>query len=139
MASDEAKGIGSLERAYTVYRAKDVMTKGMVWEYMIFKLVVDQLGRRVVVALYLVADHLHLLVYLMLGILAMEDNISQDVYGLGKMLFRHGGIEHGVLLVGKGIQLASHALQGIDDLQSPPPLCALEGHVLTEMCQSFLA
>ena len=119
--------------------AKDIMSKGMVLEDQVLKLIVDQLRGRVVVALDLIADYLHLLVDLVLGIQAVKHDVRQQIHRLGEMLLRHGGIEHGVLLIGKGIKLAPHALQVVDHLQGTAPRRTLEGHVLTEVRQSLLA
>ena len=75
----------------------------------------------------------------MLWILTVEHNIRQQVHRLGEVVLRDGGIEHGVLLVSKGVQLPAHTLQGVDHLQGIAVLSAFEGHVLTEMRQSFLS
>ena len=76
----------------------------------IFEFVVDEFRWRIVITLDFIADHLYLLVDLMLRILTVEDNIRQKPHRLGKMFFGYSGIEHGVLLVGKGIQLTAHTL-----------------------------
>ena len=137
MASDEAEGIGSLERANPIRRTEDVMSKGMPLEEDILKLVVDQLGRRIVITLDFIANDLYLLVDFMLRILTVEDDICQKPHSLGKMLFGYGGIEHGILLVSKGVQLTAHTFQVIDHLQGTALFRTLKGHVFTEMSQSF--
>ena len=82
----------------------------------ILEFIVDQLGGRVIVALNLVADHLHLLVDLVLGIGAVEDDVRQQVDGLGEVFFGDGCVVDRVLLIGKRVQLTAYALEGIDDL-----------------------
>ena len=115
------------------------MPKGMALEELVLELVVDQLCWCVVVTLYLVADHLYLLVDLLLRILTVEDDIRQEVDGLGEVLLRYSRIKHSILLVGKGVQLATHTLQSIDHLQGTAMLRTFEGHVLTEMRKSLFA
>ena len=105
----------------------------------VLEFIVNQLGGRVVIAFNLVADHLHLLVDLVLGIGAVEDDVRQQVDGLGEVFFGDGSVVDRVLLIGKGIQLTAYTLEGIDDLQGVATLGALEGHVLAEMGQTFLA
>ena len=79
------------------------MAQRMALEDQILKLVIDQFGGGVVVTLDFIADDLHLLVYLMLGIQAVEDNVCQQIHRLHEMILRNGGIEHGILLVGKRV------------------------------------
>jgi len=105
----------------------------------VLELVEDQFGRAVVVALYLVADDVHLLVNLRLRVLAVEDDVGQQVSGAVEMVAVDGGVVGGVLLVSKGVQLAAHALQGVDDLQGVAPLRALEGDVFAEVGHSLFA
>ena len=115
------------------------MSKGMSFEEDILELVVDQFGGRVVVTLDFITDHLHLLVDFRLWILTVENDVCQHINGLWEVLFRDGGIEAGVFLVGEGIQFTAQSLDGIDDLEGITPLSTLESHVFTEMSQSFFA
>ena len=139
MTTDETQGILCGVVADMVCLSENVMSEGMTFEEYILKLVVDEFRRRVVVALYLVADHLHLLVDLVLGISTVEDDIRQHIDSVHEVFFGDGCIEDGILLIRKGIQLATHAFEGIDDLQGMAALSTLEGHVLTEMGQSFFS
>ena len=82
----------------------------------VLEFIVNQLGGRVVIAFNLVADHLHLLVDLVLGIGAVEDDVRQQVDGLGEVFFGDGSVVDRVLLIGKRVQLTAYALEGIDDL-----------------------
>lgn len=115
------------------------MAQRMTLEEHVLELVVDEFSRGVVIALYLVADDVYLVVYLVLGVLAVEDNIGEEVYGPCEMLALDGSIEDGILLVGKGIQVATDTLQTVKDLECGAALGALEGGMLTEMGQAFLA
>ena len=51
------------------------MAQRMALEDQILKLVIDQLCRRIIITLDFLANHLHLLVNLMLRILTVEDDI----------------------------------------------------------------
>ena len=75
----------------------------------------------------------------MLWILAVEDDICEDIHGLSEVLFGDGGIEGGVFLVCEGIEFSTHTLQGIDDLQGMAFLRPFEGHVFAEMRHTLLA
>ena len=46
----------------------------------------------------------------MLRILTVEDNVGEQVDGAHEVLALYGGIEHGVLLVGEGVEVAADAL-----------------------------
>ena len=92
------------------------MAQRVVLEEDILKLIVDQFGGRVVITLYFIADDLYFLVYFMLWILAVEDDICQHIDGLGKVLLRDGCIENRIFLVGECIQVSANTLKGIDDL-----------------------
>ena len=88
----------------------------MILEYQILKLVVYQFGRRIIIALYLVADNIHLMAYLLFGIGTAEDDVAQQVDRLIQVVFQDSSIEHRILLIGKGIEVAAHTLQTIEYL-----------------------
>ena len=92
------------------------MTQRMVIEKDILEFVVDQLCGRVVITLDFIADNLYLLVNLMLGILAVEDDICQYIDGFGEVLLRNGCIEDSIFFIGKGIHISTNSLNGIDNL-----------------------
>ena len=114
------------------------MTKGMAFEENVLEIVVDKLGGRVLVALYLVAHHLALFLHLILRILAMEHDVLQHIEGTAQVALFDGAVVDGVLLVREGIELAAQPLDGVDDLRGGTPLRALEGQMLAEMSQSLL-
>ena len=111
----------------------------MTFEENILEIIVDQFRGRIVIALYLVADHLHLLINLRLGISAMKDNIGQHVNSLCQMLFQNSSIINRVFFHCKGIEITAHTLQGIQNLQGTAALRSLEGGVFHEMRQTFIA
>lgn len=122
-----------------VGRSKDAVSERMTGKQQVLELIVDKLRRRVVVAFYLVAYNLHLLVNLALRICASEDNIGKKVYGTGEMLVRNGGIEDRVLLVCESIEIATEFLKTVDDGESVAVGSPLEGDMLAEMSQALLA
>ena len=111
----------------------------MALEEDILELIVYQFGRRVVITLYLIAYYLHLLVYLLLWISGVEDNVGEEIHGSGYVLLQDGGIVYRALLVGVGIEVAAHALQAVEDMPSLASLGTLEGNVLAEVGQSLFA
>lgn len=66
----------------------------------------------------------------------MEDDVGEEVHGSGDMFLQDGGIIYRALLVGVGVEVASHALQAVEDMPSLASLGALEGDVLAEVSQS---
>ena len=105
----------------------------------VLKLIVYQFGWRVVVAFYLVAYHLYLLVYLVLRIGAAEHYVCQHVDGLGDVVLVYGRVECGVFLVGKRVQVAAQLFQGVYHLQRIAAACALKRHVFAEVGHALLA
>ena len=105
----------------------------------ILELIVNQFGRRIVIALYLIADHLHLLIYLRLRINRVEDDVGKQVHGPCDVLLQDSGVIHCSLLVGVGIQVAAHTLQTVENMPRFPAFGALEGDVLAEVSQALLA
>ena len=111
----------------------------MVREQQILEFIEDKLCGRVVITLDLIANYLFLHFQLSLRIGAVEDNVGQEADGPFHMVAQHGSIINGMLLGGKGIQLAAHAFQFIEYLQGAALLRSLERGVLYEVGQSFLA
>ena len=105
----------------------------------ILKLIIYQFGRRIIIALYLIADYLHLLVYLRLRINRVEDDVGKQIHGPCDVILQDGGVIHRSLLVGVGIQVAAHALQTVENVPGFSAFGALEGDVLAEVSQTLLA
>ena len=102
------------------------------------EIVVDEFGRRIVVAFYLVAYHLHLLVYVGLRVGAVEHDVGEQIHGPCCVLMQNGGMIDRVLLAREGVEVASHALQRVEDLYCLSFLCSLEGHVFHKMGHALL-
>ena len=104
----------------------------------VFELVVDKLGWRIFVAFDFVAHHFTLFLYLLLRIYAMEDDIGQHVDGFVEMIAMDGTVEHGVFLIGEGIELTSQSIDGIDNLDGTIFLSTFKGEMFAEVRQSLL-
>ena len=115
------------------------MPQGMTLEQHILELIVNQLSRRVVITLNLIADNLYLLINLVLGIGAVKHHIGKQRDGFGYMLLLDGCIKRGILLIGKGIQVATQLLQTIDNLDGVAMLGALKRQMLAEVSHTLLA
>ena len=111
----------------------------MIFEEQVLKLVIDEFGRRVVVALYLVAHHLHFLVYLCLRIGAGKNNVGEQVDGAAKMLLHDHRVVDGMLLVGEGVEVAADAFETVENLQGAAVFGAFEREMFAEVGQPFLA
>ena len=108
-ASDETQEIIRLIGSQLLCLAEDVMTQRMVIEKDILEFVVDQLCGRVVITLDFIADDINLMFDFMMRVLAVEDDVRQQVDSPRKVLALDGSIKDGILLVGKGIQVATNA------------------------------
>ena len=51
---------------------------------------------------------------------------------------QNGGMIDRVFLAREGVEVASHALQRVEDLYGLPFLCSLEGHVFHKMGHALL-
>ena len=124
---------------HAVGNAKDVMAQRMTVKDEVFKLVVDEFCGRVVVALDLITDHLHLLVDFLLGIGRVEDDVGEQVHRTRHVVFEDSGVVGGVLLVGERVEVTADTLQTVQYLESVSPLSALESRVLAEVRETLFA
>ena len=115
------------------------MSERMSLEDEILEEVVDEFCRRVVVALYLVADDFYLLVYLLLRITAVKDYIREEINSLGRVFLKYGRVIDGIFLVGKGIEFTANSLKTVDDMPCPAVFCPLECGMFAEMSHTLLA
>ena len=135
----EAERILRLEGANLLGSAQDIMPQRRTLEEDILEFIIYQFGWRIIIALNLIADHLHLLVYLRLRINRVEDDVGKQVHCSCDVLLQDGRVINRALLVGVGIQVAAHALQAVENVPRLASLGALEGDVLAEMRQPLLA
>ena len=135
----ETQRILRLESPNLLGCAQDIMPQRRTLEEDILELIIYQFGRRIIIALYLIADHLHLLIYFRLRINRVEDDVGKQVHGPCDVLLQDGGVIHRALLVGVGIQVAAHTLQTVENVPGFSAFGALEGDVLAEVSQALLA
>ena len=139
VAAREAQRVSRGVTAQLLRRAKYVVPERMTAEDGVLEEVVDELGRRVVVALYLVDNHLHLLVYLRLRIGTMEHYIGEQVDRATDVVLQHGSMIHRLLLIGEGVEVAPHTLQMTEYLHRAASLRTFEGDMLAEVRHALLA
>ena len=92
------------------------MSEGVSLKQHILEFVVDKFRGRVVITLDFIADDINLMFDFMLRVLAVEDDVRQQVDSPRKVLALDGSIKDGILLVGKGIQVATNAFQTVQYL-----------------------
>ena len=92
------------------------MTEGMSLKQHILEFVVDEFCGRIVITLDFIADDINLMPDFMLREFTAEDNVRQQVDSPQKVLALNGSIKDGILLVGKGIQVATNAFQTVQYL-----------------------
>ncbi len=117
---------------------EDAAAKGLVGVEEAFEVIVDEFGRRVVVALDLVDDHFALLLEFGLREGAVEDDVGEEREGTTEMLPWEGGIIDHFLLACVSVEVAAYALHAVEDLEGGEMRGALKRHVLYEMSHSAL-
>ena len=73
----------------------------------ILEFIEDKFCGRVLITLYLIAYHLALFLYFMLGIGAMEHDITEHIDGFFYVLSLNSAVENSVFLVGEGVEFAT--------------------------------
>lgn len=135
----ESERVGGCERAQPLGPPQYVVAERVACEESAVELVVYELGRRVVVALNLVAYHLDFLLHLLLRVSAVEDDVGEQVDGPWEVVAQDCGVVDGVFLGGEGVEVAPHAFEAVDDVPRPAPCGALERGVLAEVGHALLA
>ena len=122
-AGSECSGILTAELLQLPGIAQNVASQGMPSEYQVLEIIEDELGRIVFVGLYLVDNHLCLLLYLALRKGGVEYNIRQKFEGTAEMLGQESRVNHRFFLVGVGVEVTAHILHAVQDV----PCLALGG------------
>ena len=138
VAAGEGGGILRAERAQPFGPSQDVAPQRMAAEDEVLEIVEYQFGRIVLVRLYLVDDDLGLLLNFALGKGRVEHDVGQQLEGAGEMLHQEGRIDHRLLLVGIGVQVAAHVLHAVQDVPRPALLRSLEDEVLHKVGHALL-
>lgn len=119
----ECSGILTAEQLQLPGIAQNVASQGMPSEYQVLEIIEDELGRVVFVGLYLVDNHLCLLLYLALRKGGVEYNIHQKFEGTAEMLGQESRVNHRLFLVGVSVEVAAHILHAVQNV----PCLALGG------------
>ena len=138
VALDEVAGMGRGEALDMLRGAEDIVPEGMASEEEFLEVIENELGGIVLVAVYLLEDDTALLVHLVLGVGAVEDNVSEQFEGARKILLQEGRVDDRLLLVGIGIEVATDILHAVEYVPSATLCGALEEHVLDEVGQTSL-
>src|SRR5574344_144211 len=111
----------------------------MAFEKDIFKIIVYEFGRGVVVTLYLIAYNFYFFVYFCLWKCTLENDVGKQVHGSVYMLFQYCRIVDGVFFVCISVKVAAYAFQTIEYVPCASVPGAFERHMFTEVCKSLIA
>ena len=104
----------------------------------VLKIIEDQLGGVVFIAVYLFEDDAPFLVDLMLREGAVEDDVGEQFECACKVLLQEGRVHHRLLLVGEGVKVAPDILHAVEYVPGAASRGTLEQHVLHEVGQPGL-
>ena len=138
VATSEAEAALSGEAAQRAGIAQDIMTQGMVGKEGALEVIEDELGGVVAVAVNLLEYDAALLVNLVLGKGAVEDDVGEQLEGTRKVLLQECRVHHRLLLIGIGIEVATHILHAVQDVPGTALCRTLEEHMLHEMSETCL-
>ena len=137
MLCGEVQCIGCAISAELLGFAQDVSPQWMSGEQHLLEIVEDEFLRRVFVALYLIDDDLYFLVHLVLGEGAVEHDVREQFGSPFEVFAEKSGIDHHLLLVRVGIQVAAHMLHAVQYVPGSSVGSALEQHVFYKMRHSL--
>lgn len=110
----------------------------MAFKNEFFKFVIYQVGGRVLVAVDFFQDDIFLFFNLLLRKDGMEKHVAEEFKTAGEVLRKRGGVDTGLLLGGKGVELPSHPVDTVEDVEGSAMLGTLEYGMLYEMGHPFL-
>ena len=119
--------------------AQDIMCQRMSAEEALFKFIEYQLGGAVAIEVDFLYDHVLLFLYLMFGKGGMEEYVGEKFKTAFQMLGECRGIDAGLFLGGKGIQLASHTVDTVADMVGAAVFGALKDRMLYEVGNALLS
>ena len=114
--------------------SQDVSSQRMVREDKLFKVVENQFGRSVLIALDFIDDNFHFLVYFRLRVGAVEDNVSKQFHRPWEMFHQESAVHHRFLLVGVSVQVAPYMFHTVQDVPGMPFLRSLEDEMFHKVC-----
>ena len=115
---------------------EDVVPELRAFEQQVFEGVVDQVGRRVLVGVDLVDDHLLLAFELPLGECRAEGDVGDQLRGLRKVAAQGRGVYRRVLLGGECVELSAELVEIAAYHRRTLAGCPLEHRVLREVGDS---
>ena len=107
--------------------------------YCVFKQVVYQFGRRIVVTFNLVDYHFNLLVNLRLRIGAVKHYVGEQIDSTVDVVAQYGCMIDRLLLVGESVEVAANTFQIAQYLHRAASLGTLKRDVFAEVCHSLTA
>ena len=138
VATGKVETTACSEAAQRAGIAQDIMSEGMIGKEGALKVIKDELGRVVAIAVYFLEYDTALLVNLMLREGAVKNDVGKELQGSCKIFLQEGRVDHRLLFIGKGIEVSSHVLHTIKDVPSTTFGGTLEEHVLYKMGKSCL-
>ena len=96
--------------------SKNVSSKRMFREDKFLEIIEYQFGGAVLITLNLVNNYLYLFFNLVFGKCAVENDICKKLCRTHEMFFQKSRVDHGFLLVGIGVKVASHILHAVQNM-----------------------
>ena len=117
---------------------QDVVPQLRPCEEHVLERIVDQVGRRILVGVYLVRDHLLFAFQFPLGEGRAEGYVGDQFGRPGEVAAQRRGVYGRVLLGGEGVELAAEVFQPAVDLPGTAALRAFEKRMFGQMRQPVL-
>jgi len=102
------------------------------------KQIENVLIRRVLVHFHLLDHHILFTLYFLLRKYGIQDEIEHSIKRTRQVLIQTPGVEAGVFLGGKCIQIAADVLHTLGDMVHASVRCAFEHHVFNEVAHTGL-
>lgn len=135
---DERPGVLRGEGAHAFRRAEYVVAKPASPVDQFLELVVDGIGRTVLITVYLLNDHLPLLVELGGREHGIHYEVGKELEGAVGMSGRRIGVDERLLFSGVGVEFAANGFHAVGDVPAAAVLCPLEDGVLHEMGETLV-
>ena len=120
------------------FAAQDVVSQLRTVEQHVLERVVNQVGGRILVGVYLVDDHLLFAFQFPVGEGRAEGDVGDQLRGFRKIAFQRRGVDRRIFLGRECVELPAEVFQPAVHLPRFPALCALEEGMLCEMRQPVL-
>ena len=114
------------------------MPQGVATEEKVLEVVENQLGRRILVRLYLIDDDLRLFLHLVLGEGGVENDVGQQLKGAREVFDGKSTIDHRFFLISIGIEVAAYILHAVQDMPGAAAARAFKEEMLHKMRHAVL-